>query len=219
MNRMASAASLASYNKIYLSADNVVTWSFAWCPNEDMPLRGQSPGRKVRPPPVCAWGRPALSGGAASSPLAQGSGLDTVSWGPIQPGRARDLGQRKGNLAQGPRSGSGCGSLLLMIPGRRFSHAGDRPWQRRGDAGGEAPGQSPRLLRVPPTAHAHGWQGAWTGGRCSLANPSHGLHTRPPLRPPMAVGAPASPKAPGRGVYTASWEEAHFMTTSQGAIA
>lgn len=88
-----------------------------------------------------------------------------------------------------------------------------------GDADGEAPGQSPRLLRVPPTAHAHRWQGVWTGGRCSLANPSHGLHTRPPLTPPMAVGAPASPKAPGRGIYTASREEAHFVTTSQGAIA
>lgn len=80
MNRMASAVSLASYNKIYLSADNVVTWSFAWCPNEDVPLRGQSPGRKVRPPPVCAWGSPAQGSHVAQPEGRAGQGRAAHSW-------------------------------------------------------------------------------------------------------------------------------------------
>lgn len=73
MNRMASAASLASYNKIYLSAYNVVTWSFAWCPNEDVQLRDSH--REGRSGPLlCAPGGARLSAaGAASSRLAQGS--------------------------------------------------------------------------------------------------------------------------------------------------
>lgn len=153
---------------------------------------------------VCATGHDWVSPG--EEPSQRGSGLDTVSRGPIQPGRARDLGQRKGNSAQGPRSGSGCGSLWLMIPGRRFSHAGDRPWQRRGTRMGRHQGRvhgysESRPLRTHTGGRVRGleagapWQTHHTASTPVLPSRPQWPSGHPlPLRPPEG----ASTRLPGR---------------------